>query len=120
MEEKRKSHRLKEENKIALTVIENKKHHLREKNFHSHSIDISASGAKIHSSVLLPVDTRVRIKMSLKSLGKMITTVGKIKWIRGSIFKDRSYEAGVEFVCISSESMRELECYLSGEACFNG
>jgi len=120
MEEKRKTRRLKEENKISLTVIENKKHHhLREKKFHSHSIDISRSGARIHSGVLLPVDTRVSIKMTLKAMGKMVTTVGKVKWIRGSIFKDRSYEAGVEFVCISSESIRELECYINRGACLN-
>jgi hypothetical protein len=119
MEEKRKTKRLKEENKISLTVIENKKHPFKEKRIHSHSIDISRSGAKIHSSVLLPIDTRVRIRMPLKALGKMVTTVGKVKWVRGSIFKDRSYEAGVEFFCISSESIQELEHYISRGTCFN-
>jgi hypothetical protein len=112
MKEKRKEKRLKVENKIAVTVVDDNKTPVKGKSFNNHSMDISMSGAKIKSNILLPVDTLILVKMKLQNLGKIITTIGKVKWIKSKL-KSKSYEAGVEFVDTSSESFLELEEFIS-------
>ena len=112
MEERRKEKRLKSRNEIDVTVVSDDKQPVEERKFNNHSMDVSMSGAKIKSNISLPVDTLITIKMKLKSLGKMITTVAKVKWTK-SMFKDKSYEAGVEFIDIPDESTLKLQEYIS-------
>lgn len=112
MEERRKAKRLKAENEIAVTVVDDKATPFKETKFKKHSVDVSVSGAKIQSNIFLPVGTLITIKMKLKTLGKMITTIGKVKWTKG-IIKDKSYEAGVEFIDTPYEDVLKLEEYIS-------
>jgi hypothetical protein len=112
MEERRKEERLKDENEIAVTLVDDEKNPVQGKNFNNHSMDISVSGAKIKSNILLPVGSLIMIKMKLKNMGKMITTIGKVKWTKG-VFKDKSYEAGVKFIDTPIESIFKLEEYIS-------
>ena len=108
VKERRKNQRLKKENEIAVTVIDDEKKPVKGKRFKNHSLDISVSGAKIKSSIPLSVDTLIMIKMKLKNLGKIITTVGKVKWTKG-ILKDKFLEAGIEFVDTPSQLVLQLE-----------
>jgi hypothetical protein len=112
MEEKRKEQRLKDENEISVTIVDDEKKPADGKSMDNHSIDISMSGVRIKSHVSLPVDTLITIKMKLKNLGKVITHIGKVKWNKGNI-KDKSYEAGVEFVDTQDESNLFLQEYIS-------
>ena len=113
MEEKRKEQRLKNENEISVTIVDDEKKPVEGKSIdNNHSMDISVSGVRIKSHVSLPVDTLIRIKMKLKNLGKMITNIGKVKWTKGNI-EDKSYEAGVEFVDTPDESVLILEEYIN-------
>ncbi|PKN50682.1 MAG: hypothetical protein CVU55_15760 [Deltaproteobacteria bacterium HGW-Deltaproteobacteria-13] len=112
MKEKRKARRLKDESEIAVTIVDDKKNSFKEKRFNSQSMNISVSGAKIKSSIPLPVNTFIMIKMKLKTLGKMINTLGKVKWTKG-ILENKSYEAGVEFVDIPDESIEYIQEYIS-------
>jgi hypothetical protein len=111
MKERRKDQRLKQENEIAVNVIDDEKKPVKGKRFKNHSLDISVSGARIKSSIPLPVDTLIMIKMKLKNLGKIITTVGKVKWTKG-ILKDKFFEAGIEFVNTPSQSLLQLEEFI--------
>ena len=106
--ERRKNQRLKKENEIAVTVIDDEKKPVKGKRFKNHSLDISVSGAKIKSSIPLPVDTLIMIKMKLKNLGKIITTVGKVKWTK-DMLKDKFLEAGIEFLDTPGQSVLQLE-----------
>jgi hypothetical protein len=85
---------------------------IKGKSLNNHSLDISMSGVKIKSDIPLPVDTLIRIKIKLQKFGKMITTIGKVKWTNG-LSMNKFYEAGVEFVEISYESILLLEEYIT-------
>jgi hypothetical protein len=112
MKEKRKARRLNDESKITVTNVDDEKNSSKEKRFNSKSMNISVSGAKIKSSIPLPVNTLIMIKMKLKTLGKIINTFGKVKWTKG-ILENKSYEAGVEFVDIPDESIEYIQEYIS-------
>jgi len=112
MKEKRKARRLNDESEIAVTIVDDEKNSFKEKRFNSQSMNISVSGAKIKSNIPLPVNTLIMIKMKLKTLGKMINTLGKVKWTKG-ILENKSYEAGVEFVDIPGESVEYIQEYIS-------
>ena len=106
MDEKRKAERLKDEKPITLTIVDVKKTPFEEKKIHSHGMDISVSGIRIHSHIFLPVDTLIIIKMTLKTLNEIISAVGKVIWIKA---EDKPYEMGVEFLTPS----RVLADYIS-------
>jgi len=112
MDERRKAPRLKEENEVIITVISNRKNLPKEKIPYNYSKDISVSGAKIQSNILLPVDTLLKIDFKLKTLEQQITALGKVKWLK-VLIEDKSYEAGVEFVDTPSEAIKKIEFYIS-------
>jgi hypothetical protein len=118
MEEKRRSKRLKEENEVTITVISGAKNPPKKKVIYNYSKDISSSGARIHASILLPVDTLVKIDFALKKIQQQITAMGKVKWVK-IIIDDASYEAGVEFVNTPREAIKKIEEYIDWrEKCF--
>ena len=59
----------------------------------------------------MPVDTLLKIDLTLESLHQKITAFGKIKRIEFNT-EDGSYEAGVEFVDTSSEAIQKIEDYI--------
>jgi hypothetical protein len=113
MREKRKEERLRDVNKITITVIDEEKLP-GNKTFHDQSDDISLSGAKIQSNIYLPVDTLVKIDLTLTTVHQHITTFGKVKWTR-TIVKNKSYEAGVQFVNTTRKAAKKLQNYISWE-----
>ena len=107
MFEKRKSKRLAEENEITIKIIPKEKLPADRKTIYHISKDISSSGARIRANEFLPVDTLIKIKLNLKDPPRMLTALGKVKWIR-SLYGDESYEAGLEFVDTSNETINLL------------
>jgi len=59
----------------------------------------------------LPVDTLLKIDFKLKTLEKLITALGKVKWIK-VLIEDKSYEAGEEFVDTLIEAIEKLKFYI--------
>jgi len=112
MDEKRKAKRLQEESEITITIISYGGKPTKEKVIYNYSKDISASGARIHANIFLPVDTVLKMDIKLKNLQQMITAMGKVKWIK-IVCDDESYEAGVEFVHTPAEAMKKLADYVS-------
>lgn len=110
-EERRKAERLKEENEVTITILAGGADSSEEKKPYNYSKDISASGTKIQSNVLLPVDTVLKLDITLKNLQQKITALGKVKWIK-IVVEDESYEAGVEFVDTPDEAIQKLEDYI--------
>jgi hypothetical protein len=125
MEERRKEERLKEENEVTINISSedtlipveewsnlqepNKKdeNSSKEKIPYNSSKNISMSGAKIQGNILLPVDTIIKIDITLNNLQQKITTIGKVKWNK-VIIEDKSFEAGVEFVNTPDEAIQKL------------
>jgi PilZ domain len=112
MDEKRKAARLEEENEVIISVISEEENTPKEKIIYNYIKDISVSGAKLQTNILLPVDTLLMIKMTLKTLHQMIIVIGKVKWIK-VVFENESYEAGVEFLNLSSDAIKKLADYIS-------
>ncbi len=112
MDEKRKAKRLREESEITVTIISLGGKPAKEKVIYNYSKDISASGARIHANIFLPVDTILKMDIKLKNLQQMITAMGKVRWIK-IVCDDESYDAGVEFVHTPAEAIRKLADYVS-------
>ena len=112
MDERRRAQRLEEENEITITIVSGGEKPPKEKIIYNYSKDISVSGARIQAHIFLPVDSLLRIEMTLKTLRQMITVLGKVKWIK-VVFEDESYEAGVELFNTSSEAIKKLTEYIS-------
>ena len=112
MDEKRKTKRLREESEITVTIISLGGKPAKEKVIYNYSKDISASGARIHANIFLPVDTILKMDIKLKNLQQMITAMGKVRPIK-IVCDDESYDAGVEFVHTPAEAIRKLADYVS-------
>ena len=109
--ELRKAERLNEEHEITITIVSEDENLPKEKILYKFSKDISESGIKIQGNIPLPVDTILKIDLTLESLHQKITALGKIKRIEFNT-EDGSYEAGVEFVDTSSEAIQKIEDYI--------
>ena len=112
MDERRRAQRLEEESEITITIVSGGEKPPKEKILYNYSKDISVSGARIQAHIFLPVDSLLRIEMTLKTLRQMITVLGKVKWIK-VVFEDESYEAGVELFNTPSEAIKKLTEYIS-------
>ena len=112
MDERRRAQRLEEENEITITIVSGGEKPPKEKILYNYSKDISVSGARIQAHIFLPVDSLLRIEMTLKTLRQMITVLGKVKWIK-VVFEDESYEAGLELFNTPSEAIKKLTEYIS-------
>jgi hypothetical protein len=112
MDEKRRAQRLEEESEITINIVSGGEKPPKEKIIYNYSKDISVSGARIQAHIFLPVDSLLRIEMTLKTLRQMIIVLGKVKWIK-VIFEDESYEAGVELFNTPSEAIKKLTEYIS-------
>jgi hypothetical protein len=112
MYEKRRAPRLKEENEVTIIVVSGREPLPKEKVLYNSCKDFSESGARINAHILLPVDTIVKIDITLKTVHQMITVMGKVRWIK-IICNDESYEEGVEFVNTADEAIKKLKDYIS-------
>jgi hypothetical protein len=110
-DELRKTERLNEEHKITITIVSEDENPPKEKIIYKFSKDISESGIKIQGNIPLPVDTLLKIDLTLESLRQKITAFGKVKWTEFNT-EDGSYETGVEFVDTPSDSIQKIEDYI--------
>ena len=97
MYEKRKAPRLKEDNEVTIIVVSGRDPLPREKVIYNSCKDFSVSGARINAHILLPIDTLIKIDITLKTVHQMITVMGKVKWIK-IICNDESYEESRQFL----------------------
>jgi len=111
----RKEKRLEEENEITISVVGGGENLPKDKIISTLSKNISASGARIQSNSFLPVDTPLKIKVTLKNPLQIITVFGKVKWIR-SRSGDSFYEAGVEFFNTPDGEINKLAEYISSKS----
>lgn len=109
--ERRRAPRLTEVNDITITVMSADNKPSQGNIIYNRSTDISIAGARIQSHLYLPVDSLLKIKIFLKNPPQMITVFGKVRWIR-SLVENESYEAGIEFVDVSSEITHQLADYI--------
>jgi hypothetical protein len=100
MQEKRKAQRVKKESEFTITVDSGGK---RQKLIFDSSKDISVSGARIHTHILFPIETLLRLNIMLETVQQ---------WIK-IIYRNEDYEAGVEFFNTPEEVIKKLKDYIS-------
>jgi hypothetical protein len=96
MDERRRERRLDEIHETTISVISLENNLPKEKIFDNYCNDISASGTRIRTNSLLPVDTLLQMDIKFENKQQMMTTMAKVKWSK-VIINHRSCEAGVEF-----------------------
>lgn len=107
----RKAERLDEENEINITILSDVENPTGKEITYKYSEDISMTGTRIKGNVLLPVDTFLKIDLTLKNAKQRITVFGRVKWSKAAQ-DGKSYEAGVEFVDTPDEAIRKLGDYI--------
>ena len=107
----REPERLREQNDITINILSEIANFPQENIIYNHSEDISISGTRIQGNVLLPVDTYLKIDLTLKNSKENITVFGKVLWNK-ALIEGKSYEAGVEFVDTPGESIKILGDYI--------
>jgi c-di-GMP-binding flagellar brake protein YcgR len=112
--ERRRASRLQEDNDVTITIISEEIHLPKERTFYNLSKDISVSGIRIQTSIYLPINTHLEIKITLKDPPQIITAFAKVIWIQGLSEFD-FYESGLEFVNTSNEMIQQLEHYISSK-----
>jgi c-di-GMP-binding flagellar brake protein YcgR len=112
--ERRRSSRLQEDNDVTITIISEEINLPKERTFYNLSKDISVSGIRIQTSIYLPKNTHLEIKIALKDPPQIITAFAKVIWIQGLSEFD-FYESGLEFVNTSDEMIQQLEDYVSSK-----
>ena len=114
MDERRRTPRIKEENKVTITVISGEENIPKKIINYYLSKDISESGIGIHTNIFLPVNTQIKIEVALKDPSQMITAFAKVIWIKRFSSNDFC-EAGLKFFNTSNEMIQQLEDYISSK-----
>ena len=112
MEERRRQPRIEEENEVTITVVSGGHNLSEETVINSCTKDISTSGVKIQTNILLPIDTLIELDFTSKAVRQKIQALGKVKWIK-VIIEDESYEAGVEFFSNATDALKRLGHYIA-------
>ncbi|MGD8540129.1 MAG: PilZ domain-containing protein [Candidatus Aminicenantes bacterium] len=109
-EERRREARKKEGNRVTIeTALQNRADDdtaPTKKISFSITEDISLKGIKVISETFFPVDTLLKIDLSLAELLEPLRLQGKVKWIRSH--EGDLYEIGIEFIDASPEQMKTL------------
>jgi hypothetical protein len=103
---------MQEENEVTITVVSGGDNIAGEKMIESSTRDVSASGVKIKTNILLPVDTLIELDFTSQAVRRKIQALGKIKWIK-VIIEDESYEAGVELFSQTGDALKRLGHYIA-------
>lgn len=96
-----------EENEITVEIVSNVTEPLKKKVVYNISKDISYAGARIQTNTFLPLNTMLKIQLTLSQPPRMVSALGKVKWVR-ALYGDESFEAGLEFVDTSADTIKIL------------
>lgn len=106
MIERRKEERKKEANKVTFELMIGNKIHSGEKISFALTDDISVSGIKILTDRFFPVDSLLKIELSLMKSNKVLKLAGKVRWVNH--LGKGLHEMGLEIVDTAEGSIRYL------------
>ncbi len=113
MRERRREKRLKDENKVALESVRERKDFDGGIDINALTCDISPGGARILTHTFYPFDSLIRIQINLLNSGKILEVEGKVKWIK-KMDDEELFEIGVEFLHSISKTILALLEHLYG------
>jgi c-di-GMP-binding flagellar brake protein YcgR len=94
--EKRKEPRREDELPVEIEILSDETNLGPTRVLYAQIKDISAGGVKIWTSLYIPLDTPIKLKIMLLKLGKAIGPLGKVVW-GNQIENSEMYEMGIEF-----------------------
>jgi len=106
--EKRKAKRIIEENKVKITRIYKDKLPPDKKIIYGLAKDISSGGVRIQGNTFLPINTLLKIELSLKEPLRLISAIGKVRWVKRR-YTEELFETGIEFMEMSHGSNNILK-----------
>jgi c-di-GMP-binding flagellar brake protein YcgR len=113
MREKRRTERIKEKTQVTITPFDPCDLSAGSKIIHHMTKDISLGGIRIQSNIFIPINSMLKMELSLRAPTRLITAYGKVRWIK-SFSKDELFEIGIEFVDTSQEIIRILKNHIEG------
>ena len=111
MKEKRKARRINERAEVAISPASPDYPHLEKKIAHCLTEDISIKGIRIQSEKFFPINSTLKIQLSLKEPTRLINVFGKIRWIR-KLKACEVFEMGIEIVGTSKEDLGVLKRHI--------
>lgn len=114
MKERRRDPRVREENKVVLTLIPEGAAPGPKQTHYSLTKDISMGGIRIMTDAPLAVGARVKLEITLSKSRKSIQAVACVRWVKDLFGKD-VYDIGLEFVEIGSADELVLIDHLYGK-----
>ncbi|MGB6340757.1 MAG: PilZ domain-containing protein [Candidatus Aminicenantaceae bacterium] len=106
MKERRKSRRTKEGNRVEIKPVSEDKGHPGKNNGFSITDDISLYGIKVMTEPFFPVDSLLKIDLSLAKTKKIVTMTGKVRWIKS--LGNNLNELGIEMVDTTKDNIKIL------------
>ncbi|MGD9346817.1 MAG: PilZ domain-containing protein [Candidatus Aminicenantes bacterium] len=113
MSEKRKEKRIKDEIKVAIKLLPEEKYQHEKNVVYALTKDISSGGVKIVTDKMLPIDTLLKIELTLAKIRKLVEATARVRWV-SRLYDDDVFEMGLEFVDTPAESVMLLLEYIYG------
>jgi c-di-GMP-binding flagellar brake protein YcgR len=114
MKERRRDPRVREENRVTLSVIANGSAQGPREVYHSLTKDLSLGGIRVMTDAPLAVDARVKVELLLAKSRRRIQAVARVRWVKELFGKD-VFDMGLEFVEIDPEAELALIDHVYGK-----
>ena len=115
MRERRRDPRIKEENKVILTLLGEGEERNSGESFYSLTKDISVGGIRIMTDAPLTVGGRVALEITLAKSRLRVRAVARVRWVK-ELFGKEVYETGLEFEDLDPATEMALIDHVYGKA----
>ena len=117
MSDKRKAKRIKEEAKVTITLISKDSLSPGKKIFYHLTKDISSTGIKIQANTFLPINSMIKIELSLKEPLRVVSAIGMVRRVK-TLYANELFEVGIEFVDTSPEIINIIKEHIEKQSKF--
>lgn len=107
MSEQRRAKRVKEEAQVTIKLVPSETFTPDKKISYHLTKDISSTGLRILANTFLPINSTLKIDLTLTKPHKLISAFGKVRWIK-SRYADELFELGIEFVDTPKDHIEAL------------
>ncbi len=114
IKEKRRAKRVKENAEVTITMTGQEDLSTSGRTTYQMAKDVSLFGIRILSNTFVPVNSTLKIDLTLGAQIKPITTFGKVRWVK-SLYGDELFEMGIEFADTPLEISRILKDHIAGK-----
>lgn len=105
--ERRRERRIAQENKLTFELMSDIDSECYKGICHAMTKDLSLNGMRMTSGTFLPVNSPVKINLSLSETQKLVKLFGVTRWVK-TMYEDERYDCGLEFTEVTPESSMAL------------